>query len=206
MAHRRGGFRSRGISQSQRRKKTWFQAKIANEDAAVAGRSRFATSFNLETLAPGAGVGISEKVAFASIADPDVGEGGEVSSLPEESTILRARGSLVFPKTDITAGLQQGWVSQQFAYGFGVMDVRSLVEGSFPGPIIDADWDGWMFLRQSGVAPVDSIGTVMDVKAMRKIQSGDAFFMAAETVNGEGATPGVVGSWNVDLRVLLFLP
>jgi len=202
MAHRRGAFRGRGISDSQRRKKGWFQ--LRSPIAGVAGANAlFTTSIVFEGVDTAATPGDFDTVLFASVSDPSVALGDEQSTLPEESTILRARGSLLFPKNEVSGTPLE--VASNYAFGFGVTDIRSIVSGVAPGPIIDADWDGWMFLRQSGVSPVDSEGTMVDVKAMRKIKSGDAFFMSAQAVSGNAAvTPG--GVWLFDLRLLILLP
>lgn len=200
MAHRRP--RGRGISEAQRRKKTWVQLK-SEVNAAGGNESQFQTSFMIGVPASIGAVGGTEKTAFAAISDPavPVGLGDEVSTLPEESTILRMRGSLVFPP-HVTAVAN---IPSQYAIGYGVTDIRSIVGGAFPGPIIDADWDGWMFLRQSGVGPLDAFGSEVDVKAMRKLQGGDTFFVAVESVAGTGAGADAA-EWNFDLRLLLLLP
>jgi len=206
MAHRRGGsFRRGGISDSQRRKKTWISAKAATA-AVGGGDASFMTALQITLPAPLAGLGDRVFGGIALFQDPTgLPEGGEVSTLPEESTILRARGSLLFPKSDPTSGVEPLTIDQQSAFGIGVTDVRSLSAGVFPTPIIDSDWDGWMFLRQSTVLPVDAIGTVVDIKSMRKIMSGDALFFAAETING-ASTGGTATSWTFDMRFLILLP
>ncbi len=203
MAHCRGGFRGRGrgISETQRRKKTWVSMKGLTT---AGGASEFFTSIVITTPAPAATFDHTE-VGIALINDPDATtEGFESSSLGEEVTILRARGSLDFAATN---GLPAGTaplVTQQFAFGMGVTDVRSLIAGVFPGPIIDSDWDGWMFLRQSTLKPLDTNATIVDVKSMRKIESGDALFFAAQSVSGAGA--GVTGDFIFDMRFLILLP
>jgi len=202
MAHSRRGFRGRGISDSQRRKKTWISVK---QDSAVRipGDAQFLTAITITTPLSAAAGGAISDAGFILVSDPEAGEGDEVSTLPEECTILRARGSLLFPANGIPS--TGGRISEQFVFGFGVTDIRSLVLGVTPGPIIDSDWDGWMFLRQSGSKPVDSQGTLVDVKAMRKIKTGDAFFFAAQSVSGDGnATPA--GDFIFDLRLLILLP
>ncbi len=199
MAHRRS-FRGRGISDAQRRKKTWISIKVATTGAGPLD-PEFLTAFTLTTPAA-ATAGESVVDTLALISDPLTGIGDELSTLPEESTILRIRGSLTFPKSDGTPSTTPT-VSVQHAFGIGVASIRSLVGGTSPAPIVDADWDGWMFLRQSTVAPVDSIGTVVDVKSMRKLRGGDALFVTAETV-AIGA--GVEVSWAMDLRLLILLP
>jgi len=62
-----------------------------------------------------------------------------------------------------------------------------------------------MFLRQSAVSPVDSEGTMMDVKAMRKIETGDSLFFAAQSVAGS-ATGAPLATFVFDARLLMLLP
>ncbi len=205
MAHRRS-FRGRsaGISDSQRRKKTWLAAKIGFP--VTAGRAVFGTALRMFTSATGAVAGDIENSLLASIAPGDVGEGDEVSTFPDECTILRTRGSLLFPKWDITGSATvPGAIVGQYAFGIGVTDIRTLSQGISPGPIVDADWDGWMFLRQSAISPVDSEGTIVDIKSMRKIKSGDALFIAAQAVAGDNVSVSA-GAWEFDLRFLVLLP
>ncbi len=202
MAHRRGSFRRAGISQSQRRKKAWIGVKTAN-GAVGATQVLFNTSIVMETAITGAAAGAQQTDTFGLVGSGAVEAGDEQSTLPEESTILRARGSLSFPKNSSTGG--QGPANDNYAWGFGVTDIRSIVAAVVPLPITDVDWDGWMFLRQSSVAPVDSEGTMVDVKAMRKIKTGDALFFAAQAVSGDAvATP--IGTWIFDMRLLILLP
>ncbi len=201
MAHRRGSFRRGGISDSQRRKKTWSQVKVSS-GGTQSGTSLFVTSIRMTTAATSATSGATTADLIAAIDEGIVGNGDEQSTLPDECTLLRARGSLLFPKNVPGTG---SLTADNYAWGFGVTDIRSLVNGQSPGPIVDADWDGWMFLRQSAVSPVDSEGTMVDVKAMRKIQTGDALFFAAQAVNGSSAiTPQ--GDWQFDMRFLILLP
>ncbi len=204
MAHRRGGFRGRGISESQRRKKAWVSVKTAL-GAVAQDNALFQTSINITTAAAGTATGTHTEASLILVSDTEPGVGEEASTLPEECTILRSRGSLTFPKNNIADGSPVGSILEQYVFGFGILDIRSLTQGIFPGPIIDSDWDGWMFLRQSGVAPVDSEGTVVDVKAMRKIKTGDALFFAAQHVHG-GGTASTAKVFNFDMRLLILLP
>ncbi len=202
MAHKR--FRSRGISDSQRRKKTWVSLKN-DTTVSTAGVASFQTAFVMGTLPQVATGGIGNDF-LASVLDPSTTIGDAQSTLPSEFTILRICGSLLFPKS--TAAASAGvptLIGQQNAIGFGVTDIRSIINGSVPGPIVDADWDGWMFMRQSNVSPVDSIGSVVDVKSMRKLRDGDAFFISAQSVVGDTAQATDV-EWFLDLRLLLLLP
>jgi len=197
MAHRRS-FRGRGISQTQRRKKTWFQLKEFVDASAIPG---FVTNFDLSVAASGQpGVGTRTGVVFVS-GDGTAGAPLK-STLPEESTILRIRGSLLFPKN--VAGATATSIDNSI--GFGVIAISDLLTSSFPGPISDADWDGWMFKRGSAVTPVDSAGTILDVKSMRKLESGNAFFIMGETVPGNGSTVTGQFTWQFDVRLLMLLP
>ncbi len=204
MSHSRRGFRGRGISDSQRRKKTWISTKVA-VGGAVPGDALGQTAIFMQTVATGAAVGAHSESAFVLVSPGTTADGDESSSLGEEITILRARGSLVYPPNSTGQGTLTGTVTDQYAWGFGVTDVRSLVKNVFPGPIIDSDWDGWMFLRQSASAPIDAAGTIVDVKSMRKIESGDALFFAAQAVSGDAVvTPGA--AFVFDMRFLILLP
>ncbi len=201
MAHRRS-FRGRGISDSQRRKKTWISIKTAV--AAAGADSSFSTSIVQSTAATDANPGNFRTSTFAVITDELQTVGDELSNLPEECTILRARGSLLFPKNTIIAGAS-GPVEDQYAWGFGVTDIRSIVGLSSPNPIVDSDWDGWMFLRQSALPPVEATSGIVDVKAMRKIRGGDALFFTAVGMNGR-TTITPAGDFVFDMRLLILLP
>jgi len=104
MAHRRGSFRRSGISQAQRRKKTWISVKQSS-GLATSGEANFRTSIQMNLPATGASQDATTKVSLALVSDfpgttPGT-QGLEESTLPEESTILRVRGSLLFPKNEI---------------------------------------------------------------------------------------------------------
>jgi len=189
----------RGISQSQRRKKSWVQMKLTISTGAQ--NPGFATSIALETAAPPS-AGTAERDGLVAVSGDGSGTDPFVSTLPEECTILRIRGSLLFPENTIQRVPAAGDASHNF--GFGVTAITDLDPSSYPGPCSKPDWDGWMFLRQSALKPIDAAATVLDVKAMRKIKTGDAFFVMAESVLQVG--PGVVQSWIFDLRLLLLLP
>jgi len=205
MAHRRGGFRGRGISESQRRKKAWIGVKKGLSTGS--GLAAFGTSIISETPATAAAAGAHEETSFILVEDPGLADGDESSTLPDECTILRARGSLLFPNNSGVEGVGAGanLNTDQYGFGFGVTDIRSLSSGVQPGPILDVDWDGWMFLRQSALKPADANATFVDVKAMRKIKTGDAFFFSMQSVSADGvSTPA--GVFVYDLRLLILLP
>jgi len=198
MAHGRRP-RGRGVSDSQRRKKTWNQIKELS--AVGSGQAPgFHTNFEL-SVTPGAVTGIGVRDGFILATGVGTGVSPIVSSLPEECTILRIRGSLVFPKYIVGAGA--GAVDCSF--GMGVSGISDLDSNSYPAPISDADWDGWMFKRAGAVSPVDPTGAIVDVKAMRKIKSGDAFFVQVEAVP-ESTTSTAALFWQFDLRLLVLLP
>jgi len=192
-------FRGRGISQAQRRKKTWVGMKeLAAAGAASPG---FLTSFHLEPITTAVG-GDGGRDGFIAMTGDGSGTDPFLGTLPAESTILRIRGSLLFPKNEFMVEPQG--LTKQFSFGIGVTGISDNVVSSYPAPISDVDWDGWMFLRGSAVAPVDSVGSVIDIKAMRKVNDGEALFAMAEVVTN---TNGIsTGSFLFDIRVLLLLP
>ena len=103
MVHRRS-FKGRGISESQRWKKAWISVKEELVGAG-AGNASFVSSVNMSVpLSVSGGIGAISNSVFALVSDPDATVGEEASTLPEECTILRSRGSLVFPKTTFAAG------------------------------------------------------------------------------------------------------
>ncbi len=202
MPPRGRSFRGRGISQAQRRKKTWVQLEVlVGAGTASPGRTG---ALGLDVTTPSVN-GTTNRDGFIAMTGDGSGAAPFASLLPDESTILRIRGSLVFPKNGAsTVGFDP--LETQFVFGVGVTGISDLNSDSYPGPISDADWDGWMFLRQSALGPADSNATLVDIKAMRKIQSGDALFVMAEGAANLNAGQSISGSWQFDLRVLLLLP
>jgi len=185
------------MPQAQKRKKTWVQLQDLIQNTAVPG---IANNFAITFTPPNNGEGSRE--ALVAVTGDGTGAAPLVSSLPEESTILRIRGSLSFPKSVRSDPGQAG--DQCNSIGFGVVGVADLDANSYPAPISDAGWDGWMFKRESSISPLDPQGAIVDVKAMRKIKTGEAFMVMAEAVAfSTGATPA---TWQFDLRLLLLLP
>lgn len=127
-----------------------------------------------------------------------------VSTIPEESTILRIRGSLLFPNYNIDDPIVAG-AAFETCFGMGVAPIKDLDADSYPGPCSEASWDGWMFRRQSSLEDITFEGSIIDVKAMRKVKSGDAFFVMAEMVN-ISAVGTLDFDWQWDLRLLILLP
>jgi len=193
---RQRSFRGRGVSQSQRRKKSWFALKLViSTGIQVPG---YDTMFQLETVADST-VGRSVRDGFIAMSGDGTAIAPFTSTIPEESTILRVRGSLVFPKYDTSAA-----TGTDHSFGFGVSAISDLNSDSYPGPLSDIDSDTWMFLRKGAIAPLDAAGTIVDVKAMRKVVSGDAFFVMAETTTSSSNPTD--GLWQFDLRLLILLP
>jgi len=196
MAHRRGGFRQSGISQSQRRKKTWAMFSEQSDPALQQGNETI--SLDIDMTAPVSGAdAVSAFVAFTG-----------ADFIPAESTILRMRGSLSLTKSQPSAGgaLSQG----QFAFGIGVANTALLQGGAIPNPAKDPFWDGWMFYRSTPLDTVEANAGVVDIKSMRKIESGTSLFCAfgAEYLSTDGfsAAADVVGSAVFSLRFLILLP
>jgi len=163
MAHRRGSFRGRGISESQRRKKLWspFFAPATSVDFGSVGDISNTLHFGVTT---GPLLTSPTGQAFAYAFDA-----GDLQGIQPESTLMRIRGSLLMPKNVV-----QPTEIETFAFGIGVMETGAAQQAAFPNPATPegSRWDGWMFYRSTEVSAVDSEGTVVDVKSMRKIQSG----------------------------------
>jgi len=199
MAHRRT-FRGRGISQSQRRKKTWIPITAPSTiDGLQFGDQSLFVNFQAAAL----GNSISP-------AGQTVGFLSTVGEFPEESTILRIRGSLVLPKNDVE-GTTPGSLNVH-ALGIGVMERTAAEQGAVPNPASPegAAWDGWMFYRSTMLPPVEAESSIFDVKSMRKVEGGYAVIIVAGTFMAEdvAAALGTVPAVNVFLnaRALVLLP
>jgi len=166
MPQRVSRFRGRGISQSQRRKKVWGNFRAAFSTAGV-------VSNLLEFDIPVGVASPSPQSASVGFVFPTTEGGGTISA---ESTLLRIRGSLNLDKTVVNAGP----TAAVRAFGIGVMESTAAALGAFPNPATPegAGWDGWMFYRDTLIIPVDPEGAIVDVKSMRKIQSGYSLFFA----------------------------
>jgi len=186
---RRGSFRGRsaGISDSQRRKKSW----IALGDEASPTLAGF-------FLFPS---GIGSPGESQALLRFDAA--GAFPSLIE-STILRMRGYVDVPKSILTNAA----TATVEAVGIGFVTTEaSFAVGGVPNPasLNGAEWDGWMFLRSSSQVSVDNQGTLLDIKAMRKWQSGTSLVIVHgfSTQNAAGHS-STGSSWN--LRALFLLP
>jgi len=188
---RRGSFRGRsaGISDAQRRKKSWFGATSATTQS----EDQAANTVVMDLL----GVATPEVVTFffASSDNPALAE----------STIIRIRGSIELPKN---SGLpvSNGNVDVQFAFGICMVTEDAAAVAAVPNPAsgIGASWDGWMFYRSQWQGALDANAGVFDVKAMRKWKSGDAFCLVYGA-SGFNNAPGPSQCF-ISLRTLFLLP
>jgi len=161
MAHRRGGFRGRGISDSQRRKKLWSPIFGPASELDLANVGDDSPTLNYDV---GPGPVLTSPQAQAQAY---VGTTQDFAGIDPESTLLRIRGSLILPK-NIFGGIAG---IETFAFGIGVMETGAAQLAAFPNPatVAGAAWDGWMFYRSINSSVVDAASTTVDVKAMRKI-------------------------------------
>jgi len=193
MAHSSRSFRPRGVSQSQRRKKAWTQVSGFPSPAGVLN----------STLILGLSGGGGPPSPFSEVSG--VFYPPQVGLLPE-STIIRLRGSLNLPK-NTASGVQ----TTTLAYGMGVMESGAAALGAFPNPASPegADWDGWMFYRSLNSAVLDAASTVVDVKSMRKVQSGYSFiivFGQYVQTNDDSVTAPISHQSELTARALVLLP
>jgi len=199
----RGGRRV-GISQSQRRKKSWIQVtgpSIANNSNTV-GLQTPNMNLRLPAFTPTFD-GVGQSVGL--ISDP------VLDKIPPESTILRIRGSLNLPKNQVQSAGGTG-ENINFALGIGVMEATGAALGGFPNPATPdgGAWDGWMFYRSQQAGSLDANASVFDVKSMRKVQSGYAVILVFGqfiTTNDQSVPPITVDTLcQVNLRALILLP
>jgi len=201
MAHRRS-FRGRGISDAQRRKKSWIQVTgpaLANEfDIGLNSAQTPNLNFPLQAETPTGDVFSSSIGLFSD---------NILDKVPAESTILRLRGSVNLPKNEIDP-----LVITNYAVGIGVMESGAAQLGAFPNPASPdgGAWDGWMFYRSQQAGSLDANATVFDVKSMRKVQSGFSIIIVfgQYLVEPNGGTLGAVAATaaQMNLRGLILLP
>jgi len=198
MAHRRS-FGGNRLSQSQRRKKSWIQ--ITGPTISSDGNSTPTQTPNMNLIIPGnVGGNTTEGNSIGLISDPIL------DKVPAESTILRLRGSINLPKNDIAATQVDN-----FAIGIGVMEATAAALGAFPNPATPEGgaWDGWMFYRSQQAGSLDANASVIDIKSMRKVQSGNAIIIvvgrfSSGTMGNLGA--GTDDPVQINLRGLILLP
>jgi len=201
MAHARRSFRGRGISDSQRRKKSWVQitGPLVNINGVAADPDIQTPNLVLDlpqTLA----TTNPEGQSIGLFSDPTL------DKVPPESTILRVRGSLNLPKNTV-----ESIENHNFAFGIGVMEATAAALGAFPNPATPEGgaWDGWMFYRSQQQGALDANAGIFDVKSMRKVQSGSSIVV----VFGEywGTTDLSLasadgGQATFNMRALILLP
>jgi len=200
MAHARGRFRGR--SDTNRRKKIWapLTSFARGEDGAGDSTAVSATinlQFSAGVIQP-AGEADSNSLGIVFQAG---------AQIPNEATILRIRGSLLMDKN-----VSSPATTTTFGFGMGVMETGAALAGAFPNPATPDGslWDGWMFYRSINSAIVDAASTVLDVKAMRKVQSGYSLVLAYGVESAPvDATDQVItsaGQALITVRALFLLP
>jgi len=126
-------------------------------------------------------------------------------------TIVRTRGIIeLVQKTATAAG--DGFVG---AFGIGIASAAAIAVGvtAVPTPITEVEWDGWLYHQFFSVhsfgaqATLDTGGLVpvrvdIDSKAMRKLDSQEAVYLAFEFVVAGTASMSVFAT----SRMLLKLP
>jgi len=197
MAHRRSFGRGRGISSSQRRKKTWLPFTApCTIDGILFGDDSLVVSFQAVS-GPLLSSPQEQTVGFFSLVD----------EFPEESTILRIRGSLELPKNSVA-----GNECITHAVGIGVMERTAAELGAVPNPAspAGASWDGWMFYRSTMLPPVEAESSLFDVKSMRKVQGGYAVIVVAGSYAATDVIADPVNAPAIDAklvaRALILLP
>jgi len=182
----RSTFR-RGISDTQRRKKAWIDMNV---------QSALGNDISSGTLVPPDLVAPGDSLTLLQFPS----QSGFI-----ESTILRIRGALTVPKSDYGLGLALN--NETFAFGIGIVSDAAAEALAVPNPATATgyDWDGWLFLRQSNQSTVEAQATIVDVKAMRKWQSGDSIVFVAGMATDQLA--GITGlDFGFSLRGLFLLP
>jgi len=188
MAHRRGSFR-RGVSDSQKRRKTWIPL-LADTTGPFFGQ-----------LTAPAAAGSTKDIFFGSFA-PGL----------QESTILRTRAEFTFDPKAVSSILSEGAV---FAVGMGIITNEAAAAGpaAVPNPAgtTGAFWDGW-FVHETyswntllATGFVENRHQVIDSKAMRKVPTGMGLVIAfGLAVSGAGITGDL--SYSLAGRNLFMLP
>jgi len=199
MAHARRSFRGRGISESQRRKKLWglVTGPVVSSD----GSGTATQTPNMVLELPGnVGGNTTEATSAGLVSDP------LADNIPAESTILRIRGSVNLPKNSLTTS-----GNDYFAMGIAVMEGTAAKLGAFPNPATPegGSWDGWMFYRSQQAGALDANATLIDVKSMRKVPSGDSViivFGRFSTWTAGNLPAGSSIQMQMNLRQLILLP
>ena len=204
MAHARRSFRGRGISDSQRRKKSWIQVTgpTTGSDGVSANPDIQTPNINMFILEDLVGGVVDQGLghSIGLISDP------VLDKVPAESTILRIRGSMNLPKNIVLVN-----VVTNLVIGIGVMETGAAQLGAFPNPATPEGgaWDGWMFYRSQQAGSLDANATVFDVKSMRKVESGSSIIIVfGQFVSrSDNVAPQTLDQLaQVNLRALILLP
>jgi len=200
----RGGRRV-GISESQRRKKSWIQ--VTGPSVAANSNTQGGQTPNMVLRLQAISTdqdGFGQSIGLFS--DPTL------DKVPAESTILRIRGALNLPKNTIQTLGGTTDFNTNHAIGIGVMEATAAALGAFPNPASPdgGAWDGWMFYRSAQQGALDSNAGIVDVKAMRKVQSGEAIIVVfGRYITNNEQTPIVVLQdelAEINIRALILLP
>jgi len=199
----RSSFRGRGrvgISQSQRRKKSWINVTAGTQ--LIDGSLGPTLNPNINIFVPSATSGGLFVGSSAGLFSDPV-----LDKVPAESTILRIRGSVNLPKNTVGLGAAG---AENFAIGIGVMEATAASLGAFPNPATPEGgaWDGWMFYRSQQATSLDANAAIIDVKAMRKVQSGEAIIIAVGAFQTVVSGSSLTTEFNaqINLRALILLP
>jgi len=194
-------FRSRGISEAQRRKKSWIQVTGPTVSADGSNISLTQNPNLVLPLAAGAPVSDTFADSIGVFSDPDL------DKIPAESTLLRLRGSVNLPKNNSGAN-----EVTNIAIGIGVMESGAAALGAFPNPATPEGgaWDGWMFYRSQQQGNLDANSGVVDIKSMRKVQSGSSVIIVfgryISSADGSVVSAPSATSAQINLRALILLP
>jgi len=199
MAHARS-FRGRGISASQRRKKSWIM--VTGPTIGTDGVFGTQQTPNINFAVPASTNAVANLASSSLVIFSDP----VLDKVPAESTILRIRGSINLPKNVISAAS-----STMFALGIGVMEAGAAALGAAPNPATNEGgaWDGWMFFRSQQAASLDANATQFDVKSMRKVQSGQAIIIVVgvqQTFSDGTVFETTAFDAQINLRALILLP
>ena len=189
MAHRRGSFcrQSVGISQVQRRKKSWLSFGEIGE-----------LPLGLNVSAPALAQGPSADLTIFSATSATAAANGLL-----EGTLMRIRGSVSVAKSNLLTTFKE-----TVAFGIGFVTDEAAAAGAVPNPATSdgADWDGWMFYRANVAAPADANATVMDAKSMRKWQSGMSLVFVGGAANNAASGSFAATTITIVARGLFLLP
>ena len=136
-----------------------------------------------------------------------------VATGQDGNTIVRIRGQIAGVLSLVTT---VGDAFDNSAFGIGLVTEEAFAAGaaSMPSPLVDDDWDGWMWHQylgpliglsttELGVTPSESFRFNIDSKSMRKFDEGWTVFGAIELGTETGAA---TLTWGGRTRMLIKLP